>query len=157
MVVVPLTEMTDEPTTDPARGFDFWLGTWDVFSPDGRRVGTNRIEALLEGRVLQEHWQGNGGITGTSLNARDATTGRWHQTWVDSSGSVLLLDGEPRHGGMVLEGLTPNEADPTLSDRNRITWTPSADGDEVHQLWEVSADGGATWTIAFDGRYRRRV
>ena len=149
--------MTDEPTNDPARAFDFWLGTWDVFSPDGRQVGSNRIEALLDGRVLQEHWRGNGGITGTSLNARDATTGRWHQTWVDSSGSVLLLDGEPRNGGMVLEGLTANEADARRSDRNRITWTPSADGGEVRQLWEVSADDGATWTIAFDGRYRRRV
>lgn len=26
---------------------------------------------------------------------------------------------------------------------------------EVRQLWEVSSDNGATWTTAFDGRYRR--
>ncbi len=149
--------MDEDQPADPARAFDFWLGAWDVFAPDGRQVGTNRIEALLDGKVLQEHWHGNGGITGTSLNARDATSGRWHQTWIDSSGSVLLLDGGPQAGGMVLQGLTPNETDPTGSDRNRITWMPSLDGGEVRQLWEVSTDDGRTWTIAFDGRYRRHA
>jgi hypothetical protein len=147
--------MDDEPRADPSHAFDFWLGAWDVFAPDGRQVGTNRIEALLDGRVLQEHWQGSGGVTGTSLNARDESSGRWHQTWIDSSGSVLLLDGGPRDGGMVLEGRTPNEADPGRTDLNRITWTPSGDGSEVRQLWEVSGDEGRTWTTAFDGRYRR--
>ena len=149
--------MTDKPNDDPERAFDFWLGEWDVFAPDGRQVGTNRIESMVAGRVLQEHWEGRGGITGTSLNARDAATGRWHQTWIDSSGSLLLLDGMPHDRGMVLEGATPNEADPARTDRNRITWTPSDDGAEVRQLWEVSADDGATWTVAFDGRYRRHI
>ena len=151
---VHIHAMDDAPRPDPARAFDFWLGAWDVFAPDGRQVGTNHIEGLLDGRVLQEHWQGRGGISGTSLNALDVTSGRWHQTWIDSSGSVLLLDGGPRDGGMVLEGLTPNETDPTRSDRNRISWIPAAGGGEVRQLWEVSTDDGATWTVAFDGRYR---
>jgi hypothetical protein len=37
----------------------------------------------------------------------------------------------------------------------RITWTRLEDG-RVRQLWESTADGGKTWTIAFDGYYRRR-
>jgi hypothetical protein len=37
---------------------------------------------------------------------------------------------------------------------NRITWTPSPEG-SVQQLWETSSDGGKTWQVTFDGRYRR--
>ena len=31
-----------------------------------------------------------------------------------------------------------------------------SDGAEVRQLCESSSDDGATWTVAFDGRYRWR-
>jgi len=57
---------------------------------------------------------------------------------------------------MVLEGRAPAEDDPSRLDRQRITWTPSLDGSEVRQHWEVSSDDGATWQTAFDGHYRRR-
>jgi hypothetical protein len=54
---------------------------------------------------------------------------------------------------MVLEGEAPGEDG--RPERQRITWTPGAGGAEVRQLWEVSADDGATWRVAFDGRCRR--
>jgi hypothetical protein len=57
---------------------------------------------------------------------------------------------------MVLEGIAPAEDDPSRLDRQRITWTPSPDGSEVRQHWEVSSDDGVTWQTAFDGHYRRR-
>jgi hypothetical protein len=38
---------------------------------------------------------------------------------------------------------------------NRITWRETAPG-EVRQLWEQTTDGGKTWTVSFDGRYRKR-
>jgi hypothetical protein len=47
-------------------------------------------------------------------------------------------------------GASPDAAAPA----DRVTWTPNADG-SVRQLWEKSADGGATWTTAFDGLYTR--
>lgn len=144
----------DTPT-DVRRAFDFWLGTWDVFAPDGTHFGTNRIEALHDGTALAEHWEGAGGVRGTSLNAVDPATGRWHQTWVDSTGSLLLLDGGPSDGGMVLEGVAPADDDPGRLDRQRITWAPLPDG-VVRQHWEVSSDDGRSWRTAFDGRYRRR-
>jgi hypothetical protein len=37
----------------------------------------------------------------------------------------------------------------------RISWTRLEDG-RVRQLWEATTDGGKTWTIAFDGLYKRR-
>ncbi|CAN5170593.1 hypothetical protein BH11PSE14_BH11PSE14_24070 [soil metagenome] len=37
--------------------------------------------------------------------------------------------------------------------RERITWTPNADG-SVRQFWESSSDDGKRWTTAFDGLYK---
>jgi hypothetical protein len=73
---------------------------------------------------------------------------------MDSTGTTLLLDGEWRDAAMVLEGEAPNEVDPSQSQRHRISWTPSGDGTEVRQYWQVSDDDGETWSVAFDGRYR---
>jgi hypothetical protein len=140
--------------------FDFWLGEWDVFGPAGQQVGTNSITPLFEGHesgMLQEHWRGSGGVEGRSINGYDAARGCWHQTWMDSTGGVLHLDGGLQDGAMVLEGWGPGGTDLDVVDRQRITWTREGpDGTEVRQLWESSSDDGLTWTVAFDGRYRRR-
>ena len=140
--------------TDEAHRFDFWIGRWDVFGPAGRQVGANVIEAVCDGSVLRESWSGTGGVFGTSINSWDRYRRRWHQTWMDSTGTTLLLDGGWHDGAMVLEGEGPNEDDPSRARRHRISWTLSDDGSEVRQYWEVS-DDGETWSVAFDGRYRR--
>ncbi len=137
-----------------AHQFDFWVGEWEVTDPQGRVVGHNSITRLFGGRALAESWSGAGGVEGASLSAWDAARGRWHQTWTDSTGSTLLLDGGLTDGAMVLEGDAPDDEDPSRPQRHRITWTP-LDG-EVRQLWEVSDDEGSTWAVVFDGRYRPR-
>lgn len=121
--------------------------------PLGRQVGTSSIVALFGTGSLAEHWHGEGGVEGASLNAWDELRGCWHQTWVDSSGGVQMLDGGLRDDAMVLEGTAPAADPATAPERQRITWTPAAG--EVRQLWEVSGDEGLTWRTAFDGLYRR--
>jgi hypothetical protein len=133
------------------RGFDFWLGDWQVTTPDGKVAGINRIERAAGGCALIERWQGAGGYVGTSLNWYDRGERRWHQVWVDGNGETLLLAGVRSGDGMVLAS-TPAPGDPT---RQRITWTPLPDG-AVRQHWEASDDGGASWRTVFDGRYLRR-
>jgi hypothetical protein len=144
-----------------AHDFDFWIGDWDVYGPLGKPAGRNTITPMFEGQsggMLHEHWHGNGGVEGRSINAYDASRGCWHQTWMDSTGGVLLLEGGLRDGAMVLEGWGPGDDDDLdRVDRQRITWTRDDEGAEVRQLWESSSDDGKTWTVAFDGRYRRRV
>jgi hypothetical protein len=132
--------------------FDFWIGDWTVSSGD-QPAGTNRVESILGGCVLQENWKGSGpgGISGTSFNLYDQATGRWHQTWVDSSGTLLLLDGGLVDGVMVLRGTRPTR-DGDGSVLHRISWTPNPDG-SVRQLWEASKDDGESWTALFDGLY----
>ncbi len=87
--------------------FDFWIGDWDVFGPLGKQVGRNTITSMFANGMLHEHWHGNGGVEGRSVNAYDEARGCWHQTWVDSTGGVLLLDGGLQDGAMVLEGRAP--------------------------------------------------
>jgi hypothetical protein len=141
--------------TSAAHDFDFWIGEWDVFGPEGRQVGTSSITALFGTGALAEHWHGAGQVEGRSLNAWDELRGCWHQTWVDSSGGVLMLDGGLQDGAMVLGGDGPGEGAASAPERQRITWTPR-DG-AVRQHWEVSPDGGTTWRTAFDGRHVRRT
>jgi hypothetical protein len=59
----------------------------------GKPTGANTITAILGGCALLEQWDGAGGFRGTSLNAWDAATKHWRQTWMDASGGVLLLAG----------------------------------------------------------------
>jgi hypothetical protein len=115
-------------------------------------VGTNRITPILGGCALREEWTGTSGSVGTSYNAWDAASRRWHQTWVDNRGLLLLLDGGLADGKMVLRGERPGQGGGTVL--HRISWEP-LEGGTVRQLWETSNNGGATWQVAFDGAYHR--
>lgn len=138
---------------DAYRAFDFWIGTWDVIGANGNVAGRNVITAGNNGCTIHESYSTPRGYTGQSINAFDASRNRWHQTWSDNSGLLLLLDGEsPRPGVMVLQGARRDGQGREILDR--ITWTASADG-SVRQHWENSSDGGTTWTTSFDGRYVR--
>ncbi len=134
------------------RQFDFWIGRWEVFTPDGKKAGDNVIEAIDGGCALLERWTGRGGFSGTSLNSWDRGAKQWRQHWVDNQGGLLRLTGRLEGGSMVLESSGPHPDKPDATRRQRIRWTPLPDG-AVRQLWEQSDDGGATWAVAFDGRY----
>jgi hypothetical protein len=142
-------------TAAESRQFDFWIGDWDVTTPDGKPAGTNLIRPILNGCVLHESWKGRGGFTGESFNVYDARRKAWHQAWVDGTGGLLLLDGAFENGSMTLSDRAMNQNAPGKTDTNainEITWTPNADG-SVRQHWRTSADGGKTWKTSFDGTY----
>lgn len=145
------------PCSDPAyRQFDFWIGEWEVTNPQGQPAGTNSIQRVLGGCALHESWtSANGTFAGHSYNIYDAASGRWHQTWVDNSGTLLRLDGGFVNGKMVLTGWRPPANPGAMDVFHRISWEKKSD-DELRQLWETSPDGGQTWSVAFDGTYRRK-
>ena len=141
------------------RAFDFWIGAWDV-TQNGQPAGENRIEAIDGGCALLERWTSAlGNFTGHSLNSFSRIDGQWHQTWVDSGGTLLRLaggreagpGGTPGEGPMVLRGEAPDAGG--VLRPNRISWTPNPDG-SVRQHWE--AHDGKTWNTVFDGTYRQR-
>lgn len=135
------------------RQFDFWVGEWDVQNPQGQPAGTNSVQLILGDCVLLENWTGARGGQGKSFNVYNAATGKWQQTWVDNSGNVLELAGEYRDGQMRFTGETPGRGGAKTLER--LTFTRIS-ADRVRQFWEQSADGGKTWTVAFDGTYIRK-
>ncbi|MBA2459979.1 MAG: hypothetical protein H0V43_13625 [Gemmatimonadales bacterium] len=155
---MPALGQASSPRANPCgapehRQFDFWIGQWEVQLPDGSKAGTNRIEPILGGCALRESWSGMAGGTGHSYNVYDRSRKLWHQTWVDSRGNLLQLEGGFVGGRMTLQGKSRHSTGaPVL---NRIVWWMTAPG-RVRQLWETSQDGGTTWTVAFDGRYIKR-
>jgi hypothetical protein len=143
----------DAKTHPEHHQFDFWLGSWDVTSKTAV-AGKSRIESISEGCGISEHWEGVGGSRGVSYNAWDPSTKKWQQFWVgNTGGDVLHLEGGFENGHMVLSGTRPN-ATTGKPQIQRITWTPNPDR-TVRQLWEQSDDDGKTWSVAFDGLYRR--
>jgi hypothetical protein len=135
-----------------ARQFGFWVGNWDV-TVGSQPAGTNDVTLEESGCVIHEHWTGSRGGTGQSFNFYDRGIGKWHQFWVDNAGNHLHLTGTYADGRLVLTGVAPG-ADGKPADQ-RLTFFNNPDG-TVRQLWETSADHGATWQVAFDGLYRRR-
>jgi hypothetical protein len=134
------------------RQFDFWLGEWNVHTPDGKLAGVNSIKSEYGGCVLHERYSTPRGYRGESLNIYDPGRKVWHQSWVDTDGALLLLEGGMRGASMVLEGQSVGTKGEVT--RHRISWTPNADG-TVRQHWESSDSKGA-WTTAFDGTYKRK-
>lgn len=134
------------------RQFDFWLGDWRVHAPGGAFAALNRITSEYGGCVIHERYANGRGFSGESLNVYDPTRKVWNQTWVDDSGVLLTLEGRWNGKSMVLEGVGPDASGAQA--KQRITWTPHADG-SLRQLWE-SADATGVWTVVFDGSYTRK-
>lgn len=152
-MILALPAEAQMPCSDPAyRQFDFWLGEWEVRTPDGKLAGTNRIDKEYGGCVLRERYSTPKGYTGESFNTYDVARKVWHQTWVDNGGLLLLLDGGLVNGRMVLEG--PGQGAGGIAVKHRITWTPNPDG-TVRQFWETT-DAAGKWAVAFDGHYKKK-
>jgi hypothetical protein len=135
------------------REFDFWVGEWDVHTPDGKPAGRNVIESSERGCVLIERWAGAGGSTGISMNYLDATTDEWVQVWTDASGSQIVIRGGLTDSGMLLEGQI-HYVSTGVTAPFRGLWTPQPDG-RVRQFFEQSDDEGKTWKPWFEGFYTR--
>jgi hypothetical protein len=146
----------DRPTpceADPVRRqFDFWLGDWNVYGPDGSFAGTNRITRTEGGCLIRESWTGAGGGTGFSMNFWDARAEAWRQVWV-SPGVQIDYSGGLDGTAMVLEGhITYFGNGRTFPFRG--TWTPQDNGDVIQHFQQADPETGA-WSDWFIGRYVR--
>lgn len=152
LLAADIAPAIESPCSDLAyRQFDFWIGHWQVSVQDGRKVGENLITPVQGGCALREQYTGAGGYAGESLTAYDARRKLWHQTWVDTAGQVLVLQGARVGTDIVLEGAS--ETPSGQSAAHRIRWTPLDDG-RVRQHWERRT-GSTPWETVFDGYYRR--
>jgi hypothetical protein len=136
-----------------ASAFDFWLGHWEVRQADGTIVGTNTITKGDGGCSIQEHWQGSGGSTGTSMSFYLPSRGEWRQVWTGSGGTLFDITGKSTDTGIHMEGTVEYVASNQVV-AFRGTWTQGADG-RVRQRLEEFDLVAQSWVLWFDGFYRR--
>ena len=132
-----------------SRQLDFWIGTWDVMTPQGQKAGVNVIQPFAEGCSIMENWTATGGGNGKSINYYDASTQKWYQFWIGSGGGALRYEGSFRDGAMRFEGETVANGKKTF---HRLTFSKNDDG-TVRQFAEISNDQGKTWTVSYDFKY----
>jgi hypothetical protein len=157
---IPGGNVAEEPGEPPVTrctqphhaAFDFWIGHWEVFTPDGTKAGENRITREEGGCLLVERWAGAQGSTGQSYNYFDNETRNWRQVWVSAGATINYEGGLNEAGEMVLEGTIGYPDGRTAPFRG--TWTLLENGDVRQHFEEYSAESD-TWTDWFVGLYRR--
>ena len=136
-----------------ARQFDFWIGEWDVFNPQGQKAGTSVIQQVAEGCGILENWTDRFGSTGKSLNFYDSISQKWNQSWIGPMG------GATRYAGTYRDGAMRFEAEPVATNGvntiRRLTFF-NLDANTVRQFAEQSTDDGKSWTVSYDFKYVRR-
>ncbi len=140
-------------SSDLFRQFDFWVGEWEVFGPDGKKAGDNVISVEEYGCLLVEHWTNTGGGTGQSYNFVDLATNKWRQVWVSKGAVIDYSGGLNDDGAMQLVG---EIAYPTgMSAPFRGTWTLNEDG-TVTQYFQQYDSKKETWNDWFTGTYKKK-
>lgn len=133
--------------------FDFWVGEWNVTTPQGGQAGTSSVKKILGDCVVFENWKATNGVEGKSLSAYNRGLKRWQQFWTSATGTVTEYRfGEWVGASLRLVAHVPDVDSPTLL---RMTYTP-LDSDTVRQFGEMSTDGGKTWTAQYDLYYHRK-
>ena len=134
--------------------FDFWIGEWDVTTPQGQPAGRSSVQQILSQCVIFENWTDRQGGLGKSFNAYNVDYNMWQQFWTDQYGRVTEYRESERTPEGGLRFLAHQGAPPHQS-LIRMTFTP-IDAKTVRQFGESSTDSGKTWTTSFDLYYRRR-
>lgn len=136
------------------KGFDFWVGEWEVSDTNNNVIGNNSIKKIESGCIINESWKGLKGYSGSSYNYFDKTDSTWNQLWIDYTGGHLKLKGKASSGKMVLRSeLKKSKSGKQYYDQ--ITWTKVSE-DQVIQLWENYTSDGKKIAIAFKGIYNRK-
>ena len=139
------------PCTAPEfSGLDFWLGDWDVSWEGGS--GSQTVTREYGGCVIREDFRTEA-FNGTSVSVWVPSQGVWKQTWVDDSGGYLDFTGGPEGDGrFVLSREAPERENVTHQRMVFHDITP----DSLVWDWESSSDGGESWDLRWQIRYRRR-
>ncbi|MEM8770499.1 MAG: hypothetical protein AAGD92_02510 [Pseudomonadota bacterium] len=149
-------QQTPQPSPcqgDQYRAFDFWLGEWDVFTPNGQKAGVNKITSEEQGCLILERWTSAAGGTGQSYNYYDPGMKKWRQIWVNRDITIDYSGGLNDAGKMTLEG--------EIAYRNGTTapfkgvWTLQNDG-TIRQHFEQYNAQSDEWQAWFTGIYKKR-
>ncbi|MFN8573013.1 MAG: hypothetical protein U0132_13270 [Gemmatimonadaceae bacterium] len=124
--------------------FDFWLGSWNFSAPNSF-PGTDIVTKDASGCLVEEDFNDTNHTHGRSVSLLSAVDGKWHQTYVDSPGGRLVFVGDAQPDGSMLLYLSGTE---------RYGWK-LLDANTVRYYGERTTNGGQSWSVIFDARYKR--
>jgi hypothetical protein len=140
---------------EAVNAFDFWVGEWEVhwYAQDSSVVkGSNRIEKILDGKVLQEHFEAPGSsFKGTSISVYNPVDSCWYQSWADNGGGYFHFKGITEDGKRIFT-MTEEDARGALYRMVFSNITPES----LTWTWEGTSDGGESWKTAWQIFYTRR-
>lgn len=151
---------------DPAEGFDFLLGEWEmrprIREPDGSWFdlppAISRVRRSADGSSILDTWDSHG-EDGVMMRTYDPVDGVWRVFWTSegqSQGRMQVWEGGfvDGVGRFVGGGLLPGPAAPEGL-QTRIVFRPQGP-DRIEWSMDRSQDGGVTWESIQEREYRRR-
>lgn len=146
----PICSSHEKPYCD----FDFVVGKWDFFTPDGTKVGEQVYTKREEGCLIVEEWTMQNGSTGMGMSFVDPKTGLWRQVWMSPMFHIDYSGGLDETGAMVLEGtIYPNNG--KESSPVRGIWAKQSDG-SIKQEFYTYQETTDEWKVLFAGYTRRQ-
>ena len=161
ILILTLNTFAQRPCSLPNyRQFDFWLGEWEAYAPNGNKAGESKISLILDSCIILEEWT-SANITqglryaGKSFNTYNAVTKQWQQTWVDNvGGSTEYPEGKLSGNILVLQTKPFAFSKDTMAIR-RMSFH-NLNSKTVRQHGEITKDNTRTWVTEFDLEYRRK-
>jgi hypothetical protein len=137
--------------------FDFWVGDWKLTwkGADGKPAkGTNRIERILGGPVIQENFADEQqSFLGTSITVYNPQQKLWHQAWADNQGSYFDFEGAV-DGDKRIFHTKPREVNGATIIQRMVFYDIRHDA--FMWDWEISKDAGKTWQLQWQISYARK-
>jgi len=155
------TQAQKLPCSNPVyRQFDFWIGEWEAFGPDGKKAGDSKISLILDSCIIFEEWtsvsvQQGLRYAGKSFNTWNAATKQWQQTWVDNAGGTNEYMQGKFENNKIIYTSTPFKFNKDTMATRKMTFT-NLSTNKLRQHGEISKDNGTTWATEYDLEYRRK-
>ena len=146
-------------TVDKDKLFDFWVGKWELTWDEGNGKmgkGTNEIEKILDGKVIQENFQviegNNKGFKGISISVYQPRLDRWKQAWCDNQGGYFDFIGEFDDDNRIFKTQIIERGGKKIISRMVFK---DIKKDSFIWDWESSYDRGVTWKLNWRINYKR--
>lgn len=140
--------------TAAARQLDYWLGDWTVGTAQAPNTGHSKVSLSLDRCLLSESWgsdtSNHQGENALAYNPDDKT---WHGLFVDNRGRVHALKGAVTPGSAEFQGPGRDEKGQAVLTKVKVV---RVNQDHVEQIWQSSADNGASWTTDVRMQYSRK-
>jgi len=139
--------------------YDFWIGEWEAAwdEEEGiKQYGTNSIARILGDKVLEENFKihsgKNKGFVGQSYSVYHVPSGTWKQAWVDNQGGYFDFTGS-NYGDRVYFSTSPVQKKKDVIIQRMVFY--DIQDDSFTWDWELSKDGGDTWSLQWRIFYTR--